>query len=1127
MLLTHLVQAAIDWSLIFGSSCGPLGAPCPCNSAGFLGIGGELNCPGSTFTPIAAAYQTQGMWVQADLLQQIRFTGLGSLAALMYLWSAIGGLIGVALGSPPKMYLWFFLGPPIFHFLIGTPYALKGTEWRVANQPQDQRQVWRMAEVGLLNSNWKSKRDGVYNNQAPDSTVNVSWFFAYYDQIVSHVVQNLTAWTGLYNMRGSQQDIQSGVGESPDNATQLPSIASGNWLGDRWWLLSNSKWSMVEDITNAKLANPMIRDALTTFMASECGDAMMSNMNSSAFLNALYYKGRNSPGSVFNGSSKMAAGDYEQLFRDMYAQRVPMPRSLRALLKDHPDEGSSFVYSVHMGIPSANNDMRERMINAQYIRCPAYLHLLIESFRWEAGQIYHQFRISAPAGVSEQWLAFYLLYGWNVRMSNGNADPAQWPHLTPEQLPEFIKNLILVHLIRNEMMIQPISFTNRKLSTRQTEDSGEGHLRFIATKNKFSELYQWALMVPHMQGILLYYLAIAFPFSAMMMVVPGYHKVTFTWMTFWLWAKLWDLGFAMVTSLERSVWAMVGNNSAIQGNLPKIAEMVKFGHVTVTACPTSACTASCIDQVDKSCLFSRIELFNGPLTNSGYGSDSGTTDLLSYESFEGAMRIFDRALTIAANLDLDLSNSYYIYIMAGLYFSVPVVVGQLVLGAKSGSASLIGNIIGAVGQEAGRQGAAGHQSDMIYRIKAAKAAVGQEAFAKAMRSSGLAGQAIGHGNEQIMAGMNRAGLEAAAGGARSIAQAAQLTRANAGAFADAGTAMGGAMIKTAGNALGGVEKARSNRAAGTTAAQRHGELVAAVQGRALPQPGGRAPSSRGGGASAAGAGLANGGLDANNPGGESGNFYQVLGSLPAGPAEVARKGAGRLFSALGIVEGGLTAAGDLGTAAKNVGMLPYQQNASNSEMGSQLVQSQSAIGGFGYGQQGALQGASENRVGAQAEFDARTAAWDAENAYSNQFAALSTALGFFAGGLEAGSKPVDRMGMAMSGNFGADTQASAQAVTPGSSIWNRALEMQGSINSQYGPGRAKEAYMVPELSEMWSFTGGVVGKGVSISLPGGTIPDGIPFIGGAKVNIQPTTGISPGAQASTVGQGGKSAIPVR
>ena len=128
-----------------------------CAAAPDDGPGSPLRA--SAFSAITAAFATQGYWVQADVLDRLMFSDLQLWAPLIYILAVIGGLVGVALGAPPKTYMWFFMGPAIYSWLIGTHIDVKGVRWAmpcVGNAEvlrNFQSKVWELSEVGLANSN--------------------------------------------------------------------------------------------------------------------------------------------------------------------------------------------------------------------------------------------------------------------------------------------------------------------------------------------------------------------------------------------------------------------------------------------------------------------------------------------------------------------------------------------------------------------------------------------------------------------------------------------------------------------------------------------------------------------------------------------------------------------------------------------------------------------------------------------------------------------------------------------------------------------------------------------------------------------------------------------------------------
>ena len=97
-----------------------------------------------------------------------------------------------------------------------------------------------------------------------------------------------------------------------------------------------------------------------------------------------------------------------------------------------------------------------------------------------------------------------------------------------------------------------------KIQGNDTPDATEEIQQFNVT-----DVYQHrgdflaaALSMPNFQGILLMVLGAAYPFFALMVVVPGRAGAMLTWMSLWAWVKLWDLGFAVVMLIDDMLYAL-------------------------------------------------------------------------------------------------------------------------------------------------------------------------------------------------------------------------------------------------------------------------------------------------------------------------------------------------------------------------------------------------------------------------------------------------------------------------------------------------------------------------------------------------------------------------------------------
>jgi hypothetical protein len=379
--------------------------------------------------------------------------------------------------------------------------------------------------------------------------------------------------------------------------------------------------------------------------------------------------------------------------------------------------------------------------------------------------------------------------------------------------------------------------------------------------------------------------------------------------------KLWDVGFAIVHTLERSVWAMLGNHSS----------MARVANGLIQTGQDNPITVECGGTSPAKCAI--------PNVTSGMGLD-----------MEQAWRLLDRTLLLMGTADLDLANGYYIYIMSALYFAVPAVAGQLVLGAKAGMASMAVQGISQVAGEAGNAAKSATVGENVNKLQTNQGSLAQAAVGKSHRQSGLALQQLENSNAALDAGLNQSRLGATK---NALGQAAEAARMRGASFS--------------GNA--GLLKA----AAGNV-----GDIADGVD------------SLRGKGSGAGG-------------GGGKGAWGQAA-----------------------KISTGLYATGLTG-AENGINQQQYGANArsamfnAGSEWASQRS-GQRAQGLQDYGR----------KLGAEADFAAQTAAWEAKNDMATHLAGIGGVSGMNPGALSPGNKPTDMTGMAMAGQLGGQARAAAQ-----------------------------------------------------------------------------------------------------
>ena len=761
-------------------------------------------CPGSFYTAITTAWANIGYLTHSDVLRFINTSRIGQWAILLYIAAAITGLIGVATNSPMRNYTWFFIGPALYSFLVGTTMEVQGVNWVVANKAtssEGMAEVWRNAEAGLANT--RLALDGlikINGKNGPDRQYEVAMPMVFLDELFSATSNILIEWTGI----GRQVD--NGGAESNLSATTV----GGRQATEAWWLLSNMKWGYIENITASTIRNPDLRDALITFLASECGDQFKQGIDSGAYIAATQARGATVVDTVMVENSNLDYQKFGGLLSNVF---ISTPRSLGRLYKETKGGGSATGTFMQFS-PRLNKAVETGRTYS--VSCSEYLWTIIQGLRFEAGNAYYQMLRSAPNGFDEEGFVTTLLYGWDARETQGK-------DIQIDDQKAFLKHLILAYILRNELIGAPqiTSVDQRYAPAEQARSYSEANIRAYGSKGKFIELYNAAVMMPYLQGILAYFLIVSYPFACMLVILPGHYKGFFTWVSFFAWIKLWDVGFAMVHVLERSVWAMIGNHSHMAATARTlILTAKKVGGVGVEN-PVGPGMGSGFGVLKPTVLEARAaiprvcSLAQG--TVEGQCAASGVD-----QDFQHAWELFDRLLLTGANLDLDLSNGWYIYIMAALYTAVPAVTGQLVLGAKAGSAGLIKDAFQGAASDGSQAARMGAQGQAVNALQSNQGSLGQAAYAKAQKQSGLAAKSFAAANKASDLGLEgtRMGQEGqamsnAASAAGKVRESFGLGNSLSSALVRSGTDFGTGAARTGAEAAaaGGATKGAAGAAA--------------------------------------------------------------------------------------------------------------------------------------------------------------------------------------------------------------------------------------------------------------------------------------------------------------------------
>lgn len=933
------------------------------------------NCPASALHPITAALSTIGYYTQAGWIEQILYFGFGNWAILAYVLAGLGFLISVAMGSPPKMYLWFAIGPALFYWLVENRTPVSGVAWRVGEQYRNMDSVWELAEVGLHNTPYVINHNfKVYGDKEPDGSNGaslgstgeasvcyekacVSDFFAWFDALISDTVQNLIYVTGLNQIREGTGDASSNISPGGDlnGISQFQDISS------------QYRWQFFSSIADASVTNTDLRQLFATFMASECGDALLASIDKKQ-MSAVKNMEPEEDGELPYVLKLTGSGEL-LLWRNLEnAGKIPFPRSLKKLIKVNPS-GSNF------GTESGIRQFVEEQKISEEISCRSLLLVVLQGFRWEAANIVYQVVNMGPNGIDPTHFASHMIYGWGIKQWD-NATGTQGAQLDNDEALRFLEAYTLAHIFKNELRLAPQNPSEKSALAGDRAIQNTADFQAVnGQKSKFGELYVWARMVPYFQGQLLYFLAIAYPFACMLIVVPGMHSLFIQWMQYFIWAKLWDFGFALVMIIERTIWAMTVNklsNDEVNNTLQWLFfDTSTFPGIRTIISPWHGSWDGAIDTPN----------ITVPLLNDG--------------ASDGYGEMVDILLGTSQLLKLDLSTSDYIFIMSALYFAVPVVTGTLVLGAKSGMASMISSTMSQIAQPAGSAAGQSASADIGSRMKQNQAVARQTGYAKSLRNSGLASEALRSTN-------NNTKDQAASSAAQTYAQ------------------LSGIRSQKAGLESQGKQSQATSHSYGISGLQQAGNYFSRDGGGYIDKDHDGHPVYSGGSGPSSGKGA-------------SGDGSEVSGAL-----EQAKKLVGGISNvALPLASYGVQADRHeygnqkLGEQARYANMQAYQQGQ-----------------GFKSQTDAQLAGLNASRQEAHASFEAEQAAWETANDYAQANSDFTGAIGLGAGYLDAGQAPTNLQGMARAGMLGSSAKNESKAAEKGGWLRKSVDGLQSGVSRE-------------------------------------------------------------------------------
>jgi len=454
----------------------------------------------SVGSQIGASMETAGHHAQALLLDQFGGPVGMKIGGLLYLIGIIGALITISSGGSYRFGIWLLLGPPLFFFLVNVRSPSEGADWRFGTRLHAQSEVQKGVR-GLFDTD----------------IGKVSLFFKGWNALVSTIVQGLVEVVGV-----------------TDGSSDLDFL---------------NKSERYFSVYATKTIDPKLSGFINVTLINRCAD-------------------------YIGNRKKLADPTLEESLK-AGARKIDAEHGGRNVVVNLSENTWLGDWFQAVGLT-------EEVGKKTTFTCPELWDLSVKAFKkLEARKIVELLANSnLPPGLTQKEAMDRLLVKFGMTTGNeaviseqNAAGTAPGGNAQDDLRLTTLINELSVRLLFNEMAkldpnLAALDMNEHQEAVRQGgerlgEDTSRA-LRMLQGSDEYQykgELLIGALTLPYIQGCVLYFLAVAFPFFALAMLVPGRHTAFMLWMGLWLWAKLWDFGFAVVMMIDNMLYALMPHGS--------------------------------------------------------------------------------------------------------------------------------------------------------------------------------------------------------------------------------------------------------------------------------------------------------------------------------------------------------------------------------------------------------------------------------------------------------------------------------------------------------------------------------------------------------------------------------------
>ncbi len=449
-------------------------------------------------TLITAALETAGASIQSDMLDYVATADGQSIAGLLYMLSIISALFIFASGGNYRWGRYLIVGPALFLFLTTVRVDSDGTKWSFGERDYSEESVN------------KALRGVDAPNNGGGTSVSV--VYAFWNLFLSEVNSELLK---LLNLTDS--DSQLNFVQKVEKVMQTNNLS--------------------------QITDPKLRELIKFTLSAECKEyfhhlriannphsLIADRTDSQGIVNVLKDKviihiDKNSLSDVRNPI--LHEWMEEKKFVNKSYTCQSMWEELIVEVRKNVEDGITKNASAYLS-PEQDNDKALSAFNRLW-------NHYTELYSGRA-QVYQN--DDARALYAIDWIAARSLYIeiWENNPYAQEAAMGKESHFFQMGQQTFLPGQSAMYNEDVPGAIQQFNVTD-KYAQR-------------------SEYVNAALSLPYFQGVGLLILSAAYPFFAMLVVMPGRAIGFFTWLGLWAWLKLWDLGFGVVMLIDNMLYAM-------------------------------------------------------------------------------------------------------------------------------------------------------------------------------------------------------------------------------------------------------------------------------------------------------------------------------------------------------------------------------------------------------------------------------------------------------------------------------------------------------------------------------------------------------------------------------------------